>query len=90
MMDKHMYNRWGKLAVSLTTNKPVEETEGQVDKICMTKLKSIRELSKSKCSLAQCMALVLDLLWLSQKYLIFKHKKMIDICGVLAYTPYKL
>lgn len=30
MMDKHLYNRWWKLAVSLKTNKPVEETDGQI------------------------------------------------------------
>ena len=30
MMDKHLYNRWGKLPTSLKTNKPVEKTEGQI------------------------------------------------------------
>jgi hypothetical protein len=83
MMDKHLYNRWGKLAVSLKTNKPVDETEGQrsgqdmYDQAKINRgIEQIQMFTRSMYGISVGPAMALP------KIFDFSdHKKMIDIGG---------
>ena len=83
MMDKHLYNRWGKLPVSLKTNKPVEETEGQTsgqDMYDQAKInqgiEQIQMFTRSMYGISVGPAMALPKI-----FDFSNHKKMLDIGG---------